>query len=167
MVSNLRRKWLIVVVALLGGGLAGLLLIGCAAIVHGSKQPMSIASQPAGATVTVDGKQEGLTPVTLKLARKDEHTVKLDLTGYKPFEMKLTKSLDGWFWGNLLLGGIIGMVVDAGTGSMYRLSPKEIEATLKQEGVSMRIEKDMLMVGITMSPNPGWQKIGQLERSTP
>jgi hypothetical protein len=36
----------------------------------------------------------------------------------------LTSTIDGWYWGNLLIGGIIGMVfVDPLTGAMWKLDP--------------------------------------------
>lgn len=41
--------------------------------------------------------------------------------------------MNGWYFGNLLLGGAIGMlIVDPITGAMYRFRDKEVQATLSQ-----------------------------------
>ena len=41
--------------------------------------------------------------------------------GYGEFVYELTPSLNGWYIGNLLFGGLIGfLIVDPLTGAMYR-----------------------------------------------
>ena len=108
---------------------AGILIVGfatsCASILHGTLQPLAVSSTPTGATVTVDGTNMGNTPVTASLSRKHEHTVKLELKGYKAAEVHLNKKIDGWFWGNILFGGVIGMVIDGSSGAMYKLTPTQ------------------------------------------
>jgi len=136
---------------------------GCAAIIHGSLQRMAIRSTPPGATVTLDGASVGTTPLTTSLSRKNEHVVHLELQGYKPIDVRLNKKIDGWFWGNLLLGGLVGMVIDGSTGAMYKLSPGQVKAALEQSGMSLRTGSDQLMIGVTLTPDPAWQRIGQLE----
>src|SRR5688572_8263570 len=51
-----------------------LALAGCASIVHGSRQQVSISSTPSNARVTVNGQPQGATPVVVRLKRKDLHT---------------------------------------------------------------------------------------------
>ena len=160
--SRTRQSWWILVAGLLGGAVVALVVVGCASIFHGKMQPVSFSSTPPGAGVSLNGKDMGKTPLTVQLLRRDEQQVKIELPGYQPFEMRLTKGIDGWFWGNLLLGGVIGMVIDASTGSMYRLSPGEIEATLKKEGAAWLVKKDMLLLAVTLTPDPSWEKIGEL-----
>lgn len=46
------------------------MLSGCASIIHGPMQTVDIGSQPAGAMVTIDGKDYGQTPKTIELRRK-------------------------------------------------------------------------------------------------
>ena len=69
----------------LGGTL--LVLLGCATIMQGTAQQVSISSVPTGATVTVDTTSYGVTPVTVRLSRKDRHTIKIHLDGYEPYEL--------------------------------------------------------------------------------
>ncbi|HEX5724969.1 MAG TPA: PEGA domain-containing protein [Longimicrobiaceae bacterium] len=138
-------------------------LSSCATIVNGSRQEVAISSTPTGATVTVDNQQHGVTPVTLDLTRKDHHTVRLDLQGYEPYEVQLTRKTSGWVWGNLVFGGLIGLAVDAIGGGMYKLSPEAVNAELARSTAMRR--GDGLHVIVVLTPDPAWEKIGQLERS--
>src|SRR5205809_8059288 len=58
------------VTVLVGASLA----LACGSIMHGSAQDVSIASQPTGASVSVDNQPLGTTPVVAKLKRKDTQT---------------------------------------------------------------------------------------------
>jgi hypothetical protein len=44
---------------------------------------LSITSRPAGATVTLDGRVVGVTPLTLPEVAAGSHAVRLDLVGYR------------------------------------------------------------------------------------
>ncbi len=150
--------------------LAAVLALGltaCATIVHGSKQDIGISSSPSGARVTIDGNSIGKTPVVTSLSRGDNHVVKIELEGYADYEGTLTKSTSGWVWGNLALGGLIGLAVDAMTGGLYNLTPEQMQATLATQSnrkpVAANISGGSLMVAVVLAPDPTWQKIGQLE----
>ena len=46
-------------------------------------------------------------------------------------QLKIDGAINGWYFGNIIFGGLIGMLaVDPATGAMYTLSPKEVLATL-------------------------------------
>ena len=100
---------------------------------HGSKQDVGISSNPSGATVTINNVQHGKTPVIAKLARDENHTVKIEQKGYQTYDAVLTKSVSGWVWGNILFGGLIGLAVDAISGGIYYLLPEQVNATLNRE----------------------------------
>jgi len=102
----------------------------CATIMHGSRQDVSIASVPSGASVTINGQERGKTPVAVELPRKDKHLLKIELPGYLPFESYLVRRVSGWVWGNLVFGGIPGLAIDAITGGLYNVKPEEVTATL-------------------------------------
>ena len=139
-------------------------LSACASIVHGSKQDVSFSSSPTGATVFVDNQELGVTPVTLKLTRKDHHFVRLEMAGYLPYETMLTRGVSGWVWGNVVVGGIPGLAIDAITGALYRLTPETVEATLVPRRSSLApASGDALQVRVVMFADPSWEKIGQLE----
>ena len=53
------------------------------------------------------------------------------MPGYETAEVALTPKMSGWYWGNLLIGGLIGMLaVDPATGSMWNIAPDKIEQKL-------------------------------------
>lgn len=138
-------------------------IAACATIMQGSTQKVAVNSTPVGATITVDGQSMGTTPATLRLARKDKHVVRLDLDGYAPYEMTLEKKTSGWVWGNIMFGGVVGVVVDGSTGAMYRLTPTSVDASM-QTRTAVVDGRRTIQVAIVMSPDPSWEKIGQLQR---
>jgi hypothetical protein len=131
---------------------------------HGSSQEVGISSQPTGATVTIDGQPMGPTPVATKLSRKDKHTIRITMDGYQPFELITTRKTSGWIWGNIVFGGLIGLVVDFSTGGAYRIQPEQVAATLASARSNIEFRDGMLYVILVERADPRWQKIGQLER---
>lgn len=97
------------------------LLLGCGTIIHGGSQDVSIASEPSGATVEIDGTEVGDTPVTQSLDRGSQHTVEIGMDGYEAEQVIIENNVSGWVAGNIVFGGLIGLAVDAATGGMYKL----------------------------------------------
>ena len=160
--SEIMRKQILVPLCLLVG--LGPVLTGCATIMDGSKQKISFSSNPSNAAVAIDGKNVGLTPLTEDLSTKDIHTVKMVLAGYHPYEMTLTKKTNSWIWGNIILGGFIGLGVDAITGALYKLTPEQVNADLKAKGLSSTSVKGKTMyVTVSLTPDKSWEKIGTLQ----
>ena len=112
-------------------GLLGLMGVGgCATIMGGGgEQTVRINSTPPGAAVRLDGHEYGITPTMAKLSRKETHLVQLELAGYQSTETRLEKSLNPWVFGNILFGGLIGIVVDVASGSVNELKPEEVQST--------------------------------------
>lgn len=132
---------------------------GCAWIMHGSRQKVSIASSPTGAKVMVDGQQMGITPVNAELKRGEQHLVRIEMDGFLPFEIYLNRKASGWVWGNIALGGLIGLAVDAITGGLYNITPDQVQATLGKDAA--RSGMDGVRLVTVLRPEPGWVKIGQ------
>jgi hypothetical protein len=109
---------------------------GCATLVGGgSAQPVAIRSTPTSATFTVSSSSglqmaQGQTPQTIRLPRKNEYQIEFTAPGFQPQKVALTRGTNGWIWGNLLVGWILGFVVDFATGSAYKLEPALVEITL-------------------------------------
>jgi hypothetical protein len=147
-------------------GLVALFLFtfsNCATIIHGSKQSVSISSNPTKALVTIDGRDEGKTPVTVDLSRKDHHSVAINLDGYLPYETKFTRKVDGWIAGNIVFGGLVGLAIDAITGGMYKLTPDQVQADMKNGNATVLNDESGLYLTIVLHPDPQWEKIGQLQ----
>lgn len=133
---------------------------GCGTIVNGSNQDVSFVSTPIGATVTVDGMDLGATPTIVSLSRKSTHTVAFSLDGYQPQSMIINRSVSGWAFGNILFGGLIGLVVDLSTGGMYKLTPDQVQMALGEMAAAG--DPDTLTIAVVLEPQAGWEKIGQL-----
>lgn len=137
---------------------------GCATIMQGSTQQVSLSSSPTGATINVNGRPLGTTPAAVDLKRKDNHVISIELDGYRPYEVALTRSVSGWVWGNIVFGGLPGLAVDAITGGFYKLSPEQIVATLAADGQgSAELRDDHLYLFITLAPQREWELLGYLE----
>jgi hypothetical protein len=91
--------------------LASILLApNCATITRKSKQRIPVTSTPVGATVIVNGVRQGVTPLEIRLARKEKGAViRIESPGYNPVEIRPeTKRSRGLFFRNFLLGLIPG-----------------------------------------------------------
>jgi hypothetical protein len=140
-----------------------LLLSSCASIVSKSSYPISINSSPSEAKIVITDKKgievyAGNTPATLKLKAgsgffgKAHYQVKFTKDGYDTKMVPVNFKLDGWYFGNILLGGVIGMlIVDPATGAMYKLDTEFLNETLSKSTAS--IDKTELKIyGINEIP---------------
>ena len=144
--------------------IACVIVAGCASIIHGGSQDIGVSTSPAGAKVTVDNQSTGITPFVAKLSRKGDHIIRLELDGYQPTEVRLTKSVSGWVWGNLVFGGVVGIAVDATTGAMYSLSPNQVQSALQHQSAQTAPTKDGIYVVLVKHADPKWVKVSQLAR---
>ena len=127
------------------------LLSSCATIVSSTKHDVKFTSAPSGAKVIIDKKEYGKTPLMLTLPRKgrqkDEekskksYALQFELEGYNSYETTINREFNPWFLGNIMLGGVIGMVVDASNGAMYKLTPEHAHATLIQSSTASTLRQ--------------------------
>jgi hypothetical protein len=114
---------------------------GCATVTGGARdQHVKITSNPVGATVLVDGQPVGQTPADVKLCRKTEHNVEVAYPGYDTAQTTIHRKLNPWLFGNILVGGPLGLVVDICTDATHNLSPDEIHLQLQNEGSGARAQ---------------------------
>lgn len=140
-----------------------LLFSSCATIISGSKQNVKFSSTPSTASIFIDEVEVGKTPFQMKLERKNEHSVMIKLEGYQTYQTRLTKKFNAWYVGNILIGGLIGLIVDPITGAMYNLSPDQINAQLNN-GTVFNSNKKGIYIGVALKADPNWKKVGQLEK---
>ena len=110
---------------------------GCATIFKGTSQEIFVNSDPARAQIivkTMKGEDafRGATPATMDLDRSDEYIVTIRLAGYRDNTVLIHQDIEGWWFGNLLCGGIIGGAIDALDGAMWKLNPRAIQVTLER-----------------------------------
>lgn len=140
-----------------------LLISSCATIISGSKQKVNFRSNPAAASIFIDEVEVGKTPFEIKLERKKEHHVMIKLDGYQTYETNLTKKFNAWYIGNILFGGLIGIIIDPITGAIYNLSPDEVNAEMSK-GTAFKVNKSDVYIAVALNIDPNWKKIGQLEK---
>ncbi len=127
------------------------LFSSCATIFGHSSYPVSINSNPTGANVSITDKKgkevyKGASPATVTLKSgagffgKAEYQVKISSTGYAEQIIPVNYKLNGWYFGNLLIGGVLGMlIVDPATGAMWKLDTPPINVTLSKSTASTEI----------------------------
>ena len=108
-------------------------ITGCASIVSGTDQNLTFNSEPDEATVIVAGKVVGKTPLSVQLKKGKNQSLSFEKEGYKTHTTQLSTTLDGWFWGNILLGGFFGSTTDSVSGGMNEFSPDQYFVTLTSE----------------------------------
>ncbi len=132
---------------------------GCASIVSKSSYPVVLNSTPDGASITVtdkDGTQiyKGRTPTTLTLASGTGYfsgavyNISFEKDGYESRQVTLQKELDGWYLGNILFGGLIGiLIVDPLTGAMWKL-PKNLTTSLEEKVSAFNLDGQSMEVAM-------------------
>ena len=128
------------------GALSALTLSsGCATIVDGRTADITLQSTPTNAIVTVRDDEgatvaQTMTPgvVTLKRGRKwlrpARYTATFEKPGYVAVETPLKPKLNPWTLGNLVVGGPIGLGVDAASGALWRPADTKIDQALAAAG---------------------------------
>jgi len=122
--------------ATLGFLASALILSGCASILGESQYPVSINSTPDGIAFEIHNRagnviHSGVTPGTVTLNssasyfKGEKYMIRFSKAGYGEESRLLDSQVSGWYWGNILFGGLIGMlIVDPATGAMYKLPPE-------------------------------------------
>lgn len=124
--------------------IAGLsLLSACASIVSGTDSATYIETKPVDARCRLHGQdftREVNTPTSLPLpARASPITVECNADGFQRTTQQLEASMDGWIFGNLIFGGIIGGVVDVARGAGKKYPP---QFQIVMDPVAFRTEQD-------------------------
>ena len=104
------------------------LLPACASIMSDNKSVTYLETTPEVAKCELHGqdfKRVITTPNSIPLPSEAAPiTVACTAPGYKRTTATLDTKHDGWIWGNILLGGGIGLIVDAAKGSGFKFPPK-------------------------------------------
>jgi hypothetical protein len=117
---------------------AAVALSGCATITRGKHDTWTVNTTPSGAAIKTSNQFAcEATPCTFTMVRKAEFDVTITKPGYKTWTGHVTHHISGaggaGMAGNVVLGGIIGGVVDANSGAMYDLTPNPLSVSLEKE----------------------------------
>lgn len=110
--------------------LAAFGLSGCATVINGTSQDYKIKTDPSGAKVTFNDGASCESPCKLSLKRRKDARADITRDGYKPTYVLVQSQLGGAVAGNILLGGIVGGVVDSANGSTNHLYPSPLSVKL-------------------------------------
>lgn len=144
---------------------AVLLSAGCASIVSKSKYPLTVKSTPENASISITDKHgvevfKGQTPAVVRLKSgagffsKAEYHVKFSAPGYSEKIIPIRSKLNGWYFGNIVFGGLIGLlIIDPATGAMYKIDAKEVNETLNKSGASAALgNSELKIIGLNEVP---------------
>jgi len=114
----------------------GVLVSGCATITRGSDDVLIVDSTPQGAEVEMsNGMSCTSTPCTFKVPRRSDLEVTIRKSGCRTVRTSVThRTADSGaagVAGNVLVGGVIGLGVDAATGASQELVPNPLEVDLQ------------------------------------
>ncbi len=76
---------------------------GCATLAHGVRQTIDIDSEPSGASVLVDEKPAGVTPVSLKVWRLSTPTLRIQKDGFVTEVVRLKRHASGWLAADMVV----------------------------------------------------------------
>ena len=106
-----------------------LALTACATIVDSGPWAVPINSNPPGATVSNGGNELGVTPCTVWL--RADPVLELRLDGYDVQSVSVPERFNPWVIGNVVFGGLIGILIDAVSGAMFYVDDSPITVTLR------------------------------------
>ncbi|MFM7605832.1 MAG: hypothetical protein ACKO8Z_11640 [Prosthecobacter sp.] len=108
-------------------------LTGCATIFNRNQKNINVTSTPSGLNFEIKDRgglvvYRGTTPTTVKLStsygyfKSQNYTLNATRNGKVVGTRTIDARVTPWYWGNFILGGLLGLVViDPLTGSMFTL----------------------------------------------
>ena len=116
---------------------SALVATGCATVTRGTTQPWTIDSMPSGAVASLSNGERCETPCSLTLKRKYPFNVEICKPGYRTMNTSVVSGISGagatGMAGNVLVGGLIGVGVDAASGASKDLTPNPLVVNLVEE----------------------------------
>ena len=130
------------VTGLLAVVLTAALTVGCGTITRGTTESVVIKAEPEDSPIrTSMGQYCPRSPCTSEVKRKEDFTAFAEHPGYKPGSIDIKTKVSGGgaagLAGNVLLGGVIGIGVDAATGSSLDHYPNPAIIKLEPVGTAL------------------------------
>jgi len=108
-----------------------LIASGCATVINGTTQDVPVSSNPEGATAKTHSGLSCTTPCSFTLKRNTDHIITIQKEGFEPASVTCEHVMSPAVAGNALIGGLIGVGIDAASGALFKLSPHTIHVELK------------------------------------
>jgi hypothetical protein len=111
-------------------------ITGCATVTRGTHEAWTVNTTPGGAAVTTsNGRACTATPCTFQMDHRSSFDVTITKRGYQDWHGHVMHEFSSGggaaFAGNVIVGGGVGMIVDAATGATQKLTPNPLNVTLE------------------------------------
>ena len=102
-----------------------LMFSSCATIITGTTSKVTVdgdVNEPVTITTSFQTYEDVELPQVVKISRKaiDGQRIQIESEHYKFKDVVLRKSINGWAWGNILIGGLIGLGIDLSTNAVSK-----------------------------------------------
>ena len=101
-----------------------ILLAGCATIVRGTEQDVTVDTVPSGAKVDFSNGQSCMSPCSISARRNQELEVNVSMDGCSPQTAFVRPRLSAG-------GGVLGGLPDLATGAVYDLVPSQLSFAMQ------------------------------------
>jgi PEGA domain len=108
-------------------------LTSCATMSRGAHDTLTVVSQPSGANVVLSSGEQGVTPTTFIKGRRENFTVTVSKAGYSSRTVNVESRVSAAGRGrtrDVILGGPLGVTVDAVSGAYNSLYPNPVSVRL-------------------------------------
>jgi hypothetical protein len=123
---NMRLMCVLILAALCGG---------CATVTRGTENTIGFDSRPSQAEVRTSNGLGCVTPCSIVVKRNEEFIATFSKPGYRSQQVEVKTQLAGagaaGLAGNVLVGGIVGIGVDAVTGAANEHTPNPVSVVLE------------------------------------
>ncbi len=123
---NMRLMCVLMLAALCGG---------CATVTRGTENTIGFDSRPSQAEVRTSNGLGCVTPCSLVVKRNEEFIATFSKPGYRSQQVEVKTQLAGagaaGLAGNILIGGVVGIGVDAVTGAANEHTPNPVSVVLE------------------------------------
>ena len=123
---SMRRLFALLLAALSGG---------CATVTRGTTDTIGFDSQPSQAEVRISTGLGCVTPCSLTVKRNEEFIATFSKPGYQSQQVEVKTQVAGagaaGVAGNVLIGGVVGIGVDAITGAALEHTPNPVSVVLE------------------------------------
>ena len=135
--------------------LAGLIMLSsCATIMNRDMVEVPVYTTPDRATLTVNGARYTSPAKVLVPRGQGNFLLYIEKEGYKPVNVVFQQSRDGWLWGDLVLGGPVGLAVDFITGDAYDVEPSRVDINLSEKTSPLGTTEMTRLVLLNLSHDP-------------
>ena len=150
--SHGRRNWWCLLAAV-----GAIHVSGCATILSGRSSELTVDNSGGPTYFTVYDRQHhpvqsGVTPkkLTLKTSEGPFKPARYSVAyaGQNgPMEQSVSTNVNWWTAGNIVIGGVPGLVVDAASGAMWKLDPRVVGQIPSQHVVSNSVQGNEILAG--------------------